>query len=115
SFNIAQEVISSPDLKEQIGKARDLISHGQSVSSALRKTTIFPYTVIQLISAGEKSGTTPQMLKKVSTNFKDEVSQKATRFVTVLEPFMILFMAVVVGFVVISIMLPIFQISQSIR
>ncbi|MGC9065343.1 MAG: type II secretion system F family protein [Candidatus Ratteibacteria bacterium] len=115
SFNIAQQVISSPDLKEQIGKARDLISHGNSVSSALRKTTIFPYTVIQLISAGEKSGTMPQMLKKISANFKDEVSQKATRFVTVLEPFMILFMAVIVGFVVISIMLPIFQISQSIR
>lgn len=115
SFNIAQDLISSPDLKKQIQRARDLISHGQSVSSALRKTTVFPYTVIQLISAGEKSGSMPEMLKKISSNFKDEVSQRAARFVTILEPFMILFMAVVVGFVVIGIMLPIFQISQSIR
>lgn len=115
SFTIAREVLSSPDIKEQIDRAKDLISHGQSVSSALRRTTSFPYTVIQLISAGEKSGTMPQMLLKVSTNFKEDVSQKATKFVTVLEPFMILFMAIVVGFVVISIMLPIFQISQSIR
>jgi len=115
SFNIAQEVVSNPDLRQQIDRARDLISRGQSVSSALRKTTMFPYTVIQLISAGEKSGTMPQMLMKISVNFKEEVSQKATRFVTILEPFMILFMAVIVGFVVIGIMLPIFQISQSIR
>ncbi len=115
SFNIAQDLISSPDLKQQVQKARDLISHGHSVSSALRKTTMFPYTVIQLISAGEKSGNMPEMLRRISSNFKDEVSQKATRFVTILEPFMILFMAAIVGFVVIGIMLPIFQISQSIR
>lgn len=115
SFTIAREVISSPDLKEQIDRAKELISHGQSVSSSLRKTTVFPYTVIQLISAGEKSGNLPQMLLKISANFKEDVSQRATRFVTILEPFMILFMAIVVGFVVISIMLPIFQISQNIR
>jgi len=115
SFTIAREVLSNPDLKAQIDKARDFISHGQSVSSALRKTTVFPYTVIQLISAGERSGTMPQMLLKVSTNFKEDVAQKATKFVTILEPVMILFMAIVVGFVVIGIMLPIFQISQSIR
>ncbi|MCX7705928.1 MAG: type II secretion system F family protein [bacterium] len=115
SLSIAREVLSSPDIKEQIDRAKDLISHGQSVSSALRRTTSFPYTVIQLISAGEKSGTMPEMLKKISTNFKEDVSQRATKFVTVLEPFMILFMAIVVGFVVISIMLPIFQISQSLR
>ncbi len=115
SFTIAREVLVSPDLKEQVDRARELISHGQCVSSALRRTTSFPYTVIQLISAGERSGNISQMLMKVSANFKEEVSQRAARFVTVLEPFMILFMAIVVGFVVIGIMLPIFQISQSIR
>ncbi|MCM8822805.1 MAG: type II secretion system F family protein [Candidatus Omnitrophica bacterium] len=115
SFSIAREVLSSPDLKQQIDRAKDLISHGQSVSSALRKTTVLPYTVIQLISAGERSGTMSEMLIKVSANFKEEVSQRATKFVTILEPLMILFMAIVVGFVVIGIMLPIFQISQSLR
>lgn len=115
SLTIAREVLSSPDIKEQIDRVKDLISHGQSLSSALRRTTAFPYTVIQLIAAGEKSGTMPQMLMKISANFKEDVSQRATKFVIVLEPFMILFMAIVVGFVVISIMLPIFQISQSIR
>ncbi len=115
SFNIAEDLIISPDLKQQVQKARDLISRGHSISSALRMTTMFPYTVIQLISAGEKSGTVPDMLKKISANFKEDVSEKATKFVTVLEPVMILFMALVVGFVVIGIMLPIFQISQSIK
>ncbi|MCM8815491.1 MAG: type II secretion system F family protein [Candidatus Omnitrophica bacterium] len=115
SFSIAREVLSSPDLKQQIDKAKDLISHGHSVSSALRRTTTFPYTAIQLISAGERSGTMSKMLMRVSSNFREEVSRRATRFVTILEPIMILFMAVVVGFVVIGIMLPIFQISQSIR
>lgn len=115
SLNIARELISIPELKQQIQKAQELISHGHSVSSALRITTNLPYTVIQLISAGEKSGTVPEMLKKISSNFKEEVSQKASKFVTILEPFMILFMAVIIGFVVLGIMLPIFQISQSIK
>ncbi|MCL5408783.1 MAG: type II secretion system F family protein [Candidatus Omnitrophica bacterium] len=115
SFDIAKEVIFSPLLKEEISQVREMISHGVSLSSALAKTTLFPYTVIQLVSAGEKSGHVPEMFKKISENFQEELSQKTTRFVTILEPAMIVFMAIIVGFVVISIMLPIFQISESIK
>jgi type II secretory pathway component PulF len=115
SFDIAKDVVFSPLLKEEISQVREMVSHGVSLSSALAKTKLFPYTVIQLISAGEKSGHVPEMFKKISENFQEELSQKTSRFVTILEPVMIILMAVVVGFVVISIMLPIFQISESIK
>lgn len=115
SFNISRQVVYSPRMKKEIEMVGELVSHGQSISGAMQKTTLFPYTVIQLVSAGEKSGRLPEMLKKIAATYQEEVTRKATRFVTVLEPLMIVFMAVVVGFVVIGIMLPIFQISQSIR
>jgi type II secretory pathway component PulF len=115
SFQISQEVIVSPILKSEVAAIREMVARGQSLSRSLKSTTFFPYTVVQLISAGEKSGTLPEMLHKISRNFREEVLQKSTRLVTILEPVMILLMAVVVGFLVLGIMLPIFQISQSIR
>ncbi len=115
SFDIAKEVIFSPLLKEEVSQTKEMISHGVSLSSALAKTSLFPYTVIQLISAGEKSGQVPEMFKKISEIFQEEISQKTSRLVTILEPAMIILMAIIVGFVVISIMLPIFQISEAIK
>jgi type IV pilus assembly protein PilC len=115
SLNIAKDVLISFNIKKEIEEISQYVSKGSSISSAFSKSKYFPYLFTQLISAGEKSGNLPEMLNKVGDIYEEELSQKSTRFVTFLEPFMILFMGGIIGFIVISVLLPIFQISQSIK
>ena len=115
SLNIAKDVLISFNIKKEIEEILQYVSKGGSISSAFSKSKYFPYLFTQLISAGEKSGNLPEMLNKIGDIYEEELSQKSTRFVTFLEPFMILFMGGIIGFIVISVLLPIFQISQSIK
>jgi len=115
SFNIAKNVLISFNMRKEIEEISQYVSKGGSISSAFSKSKYFPYLFSQLISAGERSGNLCEMLDKIGDIYEEELSQKSTRFVTFLEPFMILFIGGIIGFIVISILLPIFQISQSIK
>ncbi len=115
SLNIASQVISSPTLKSDIKGITELLSKGGSLSASFRSNKHFPYLVTQLVTAGERSGTLPEMFDKIGEIYEEEVSQSSTRLVNFLEPAMIVFMGGVVGTIVLAVLLPIFQISQSIR
>jgi len=115
SLNIAKDVLISSNIKKEIEEISQYVSKGGSISSAFSKSKYFPYLFTQLIGAGERSGNLSEMLDKIGDIYEEELSQKSTRFVTFLEPFMILFMGGIIGFIVISVLLPIFQISQSIK
>ncbi|MCM8803933.1 MAG: type II secretion system F family protein [Candidatus Omnitrophica bacterium] len=115
SLNIAKNVLVSFNIKKEIEEITEYVSKGGSLSSGFGKSRYFPYLFTQLISAGERSGNLPEMLDKIGNIYEEELSQKSIRFVTFLEPFMILFMGGIIGFIVMSVLLPIFQISQSIK
>lgn len=115
SLNIGKEVLNSIYIKKEVEEITEYVSKGGSISSGFSKSKYFPYLFTQLLGAGERSGNLSEMLDKIGDIYQDELSQKSTRFVTFLEPFMILFMGVIIGFIVISVLLPIFQISQSIK
>jgi type IV pilus assembly protein PilC len=115
SLNIAKDVLISFNMKNEIVGVSQHVSKGGSLSSGFLKSKYFPYLFIQLVGAGEKSGNLSEMLDKIGNIYEEELSQKSTRFVAILEPFMIFFMGTIVGFIVISVLLPIFKISQSIK
>jgi type II secretory pathway component PulF len=115
SLKIASQVISSPSLKNEIREIIESLSKGGSLSSSFRNNKYFPYLVTQLVTAGERSGTLSEMFDKIGEIYEEEVSQSSTRIINFIEPAMILFMGVVVGIIVLAVLLPIFQISQSIR
>jgi len=115
SLRISQNVLSSSELKKEVGEITDFILKGGSLSVAFKNSRRFPYLVTQLVSAGERSGTLSEMFGKIAEIYEDEVTQSSTRFVNFLEPAMILFMGCFVGMIVLAVLLPIFQISQSIR
>ncbi len=115
SLKIASQVISSPSLKNDVKEIIELLSKGGSLSTSFRTSSHFPYLVTQLVSAGERSGTLSEMFNRIGEIYEEEVSQSSTRLVNFIEPVMILFMGVVVGVIVLAVLLPIFQISQSIR
>lgn len=115
ALDIAKQVLVSSNLKKEVEEIKQFVSKGGSLSVGFGKSSYFPYLFTQLISAGERSGEVSEMLDKIGDIYEEELSQKSTRFVTFLEPFMILFMGGIIGFIVIAVLLPIFQISQSIR
>jgi len=115
SLNIGKEVLNSVYIKKEVEKIIEHVSKGGSISSGFSKSKYFPYLFTQLLGAGERSGNLAEMFDKIGDIYQEELSQKSMRFVTFLEPFMILFMGGIIGFIVISVLLPIFQISQTIK
>jgi len=115
SLRISSNVIISPSIKKELEKITEFVTKGGTLSNAFKNSEYFPYFVTQLVNAGEKSGNLAEMFDKIADIYEEEINQKSARFVTLLEPAMIIFMGVIVGFIVLAVLLPIFQISQSIR
>ncbi|MCM8761759.1 MAG: type II secretion system F family protein [Candidatus Omnitrophica bacterium] len=115
SFQIAGQVLSSRLLRKDIDDIIELLSKGSSLSASFRNSRYFPALVTQLVSAGEKSSSLAEMFNRIGEIYEEEVAQSSVRLANFIEPMMILLMGIVVGVIVLAILLPIFQISQSIR
>lgn len=115
ALEIVQNIVNNVVIADIIEKAREEVSEGRDLASALEQEEVFPPIVVQMISVGEQSGDLEQMLFNVSAAYENEVESSIMAMTSLLEPIMILLMAAVVGFVVMAILLPIFEMSQLIR
>ena len=115
SLDIARNVVGNEVLSDAIGRARQDVKEGESISNPLRKEGMFPPFVLRLISSGEQSGRLEEMLLKISDTYDDEVSATVTTLSSLVEPVMIILMGTLVGFIVLAILLPIFEMNQIIR
>ena len=88
------------------------IREGDTIADPLRRSGVFPSLVPHLIAVGEKSGELESMLHRIAQIYEAEVDRTITRMTTLLEPGMILVMGVVVFFIVVAILLPIFEMSH---
>lgn len=93
-------------------KAEELIASGQRLSASLEG---FPPVFLQLIATGEKSGRLADVLNKAADSYEGDFSRKINRAVSLFEPVMIFFMGLLVGFIVLAILLPMFQLNQLIK
>jgi len=112
SMEIVRNLVSNVVLRQALEEARQEISEGASITAPLARGGVFPPSVIQMISVGEQSGNLEGMLFKVADTFDSEVETSVTTFTSLLGPFMILFLAFFVGFVVLAVLLPIFEMSH---
>ncbi len=115
SMDIVKAVVNNTVLSKIIEDAKDRVREGEPLSEPLKRSGAFPSMVIQMMTAGEKSGELEGMLAKVSDAYDNEVDTTVSGLTALLEPIMVLFMGVVVLFVVLSILLPIFEMSQVVR
>ncbi len=90
----------------------DITKKGMDLSHALRKTAVFPLMVIQMIRVGEEGSALEEMLERIAVIQEKEVKQTLEKSIALLEPVMILFMALSVGFIVLAVMLPMFKMNQ---
>ncbi len=91
-----------------------VVQEGEDISSYLRsRTDVFPPLVVEMVKIGEETGSLPSMLNEIAEVYEDEMDLVISSFTSILEPFLIVFMGLVVGFVVIAMFLPLFTLTQA--
>lgn len=115
ALGIVKNIVNNIWISEAVERAMDDIQSGKGLAASLSGSRWFPPIAIQMIAAGEQSGDIESMLNKIADVFEGEVESQTLAMTSMLEPVMILTMGVSVGFIVISILLPIFEMNQMIR
>ena len=95
-----------------IDNVKECVIKGQTIAEPLKQSPQFPPIVVHMIAVGEASGNLEEMLFNVAETYDNEVETTVAGLTSVLEPIIIIVMGVVVGFIVLSILLPIFQLNQ---
>ncbi|MGI6748513.1 MAG: type II secretion system F family protein [Anaerovoracaceae bacterium] len=114
SLEIVIKVVGNRIIMEGLETTKEDIRKGMPLSQSLRKADVLPPLVYSMIGIGEESGTIEDMLDKTSEYYDDEIDNSISKLVSLLEPILIVFMAFIVGFIIISILLPVFEIYQSV-
>ena len=112
SLNIVEDVVGNKVYANALIEARGQVREGVSFSRPLANMPIFPSILVQMVKIGEESGNLVMMLNKVSNFYDREVGNAVEASISLIEPLMIVFLAGVVGFIVISIVLPMFEMFQ---
>lgn len=115
ALNTASESLGTPVLRDVLLQASKLVREGQSLSGALRASSVFPSLSLDMIEVGESTGALPAMLTSVAEFYEDDVSTRVTALLSLIEPVIMIVMAIFVGFILISLYLPIFSLADSIR
>ncbi|MFP4332514.1 MAG: type II secretion system F family protein [Campylobacterales bacterium] len=116
SIVLASQTFRNLAMQEYFGEIKDRVVEGKSISKALssiNKSEVVPKSFIHSISIGESSGNLSEMLGNISELYSFEVQNRQEKFLALLEPAVILFMGLVVGFIVVSMLLPVFNINFS--
>ncbi|MFH1655807.1 MAG: type II secretion system F family protein [Candidatus Omnitrophota bacterium] len=105
------EVLDNELLRQDTRRMLNEVTDGSSLTSAISKSKYFPEVVVNLVAVGEQSGTPEKSLFKVAESFERQTDQMIKVITSLLEPLLILVVGLVVGFIVISMLLPIFQMN----
>lgn len=113
-LEIAGKVLGNKFFEGAVKNIREDIRKGTQLSTAIRKVGIFPLMLLSMITIGEESGTLDDVLHKTAIFYDDESDTAITKMVGMLEPLMIIVMAAIIGFIVISVMLPMMGMMQNV-
>ncbi len=112
AMTIARNLVGNTLLANAIANAKENITEGQSIAGPLGKSGQFPPLVIHMISIGEKTGELPAMLKNVAETYEEQINAKIEGLTSLLEPLMIIGMGGMVGFIVISVFMPLLDLGN---
>ncbi len=115
ALQVSELVIGNQVIESSVARAREETEKGGALGQALERSGYFPSVFTDMVGVGEQSGRLDDMLLKVSSHLEDESESTIQTMMSLVDPILILVMGVVVGFVVIAVLLPLFEISQLIR
>jgi type IV pilus assembly protein PilC len=93
-----------------VRQVHDGVREGESIATPLRSARVFTPVVVSMIEVGEETGKLHEMLMKIADNFEEDVDHAVAGFTSIIEPVLIVFLAIVVGFLAVSMLLPLFVI-----
>ncbi|MFK7777316.1 MAG: type II secretion system F family protein [Gimesia sp.] len=111
SLRISKDAAGNKVISEAIGEAAESISAGKSIAEPFSTSGQFPEEVVEMIAVGEEANNLEQVLIDIADNMERQTNRKLDMFVRMLEPIMLLMMASVVVFVMLALLLPVFQSS----
>lgn len=114
-MEIVKNIVNNVWIARDIESASEEIEAGRSLAVPLARSAWFTPIMVQMIAVGEQSGELESMLQKIADAYEKDVESQIMAMTSMLEPIMILVMAVFVGFIVVAILLPIFEMNQMIR
>jgi type IV pilus assembly protein PilC len=116
SLEITVDVVQNSYFREVIKEAAKGVQAGQPLSASFaRREDLYPAFVGEMMSVGEETGTNVEMLKRLAIYYEEQVDRKTKDMSTIIEPFLMLFIGAAVGFFAISMITPIYQMSQNIN
>jgi general secretion pathway protein F len=115
ALEITQPIINNVLFQEALQRCQERIREGGSMAQTLKESGLFPPMLVHMVSVGERSGELESMLLKVAESYETQTESSIETVMGLIEPVMILFMGCIVGFVVMSILLPIFEMNQLIK
>jgi len=112
ALQIVRETVSNEIIARSIGEVHAGVKQGGSISKTLQNQGIFPPLAVHMMTVGEETGKLDEMLMRVAETYEASLQTALKRFISLLEPMLILFMGLVIGFIVISMLLAIFSINE---
>jgi len=106
ALNIVRETSGNVIISNAVASVHESVKEGETITQPLEASRVFPPMVISMVDVGEQTGALPEMLMKIADNYEDEVDNAVSAMTSLLEPIMIVFLAVIVGSIVIALFLP---------
>ena len=114
ALQITRDTLSNSFFVNAMSKVHDSVRDGEAMAVQMERETVFPSMVTSMVEIGEETGELPDMLTRIADNYDEDVDNAVAGVTSLIEPVMIVFLAVVVGFIVIALFLPIVAIIETI-
>jgi type IV pilus assembly protein PilC len=109
SLTIVKETAGNVIISNAVASVHESVKEGETITAPLESSGAFPPMVVSMVDVGEQTGALPEMLLKIADNYDEEVDNAVSAMTSLLEPIMIIFLAVIVGSIVIAMFLPLIK------
>ena len=113
ALTIVKETSGNVIIGNAVSAVHESVKEGETITAPLEASNVFPPMVISMVDVGEQTGALPEMLMKIADNYDDEVDNAVAAMTSLLEPIMIIFLAVIVGSIVIALFLPLIKLMDT--
>ncbi len=114
ALTIVKETSGNVIISNAVSAVHESVKEGETITAPLEASNVFPPMVISMVDVGEQTGALPEMLMKIADNYDEEVDNAVAAMTSLLEPIMIVFLAVIVGSIVIALFLPLIKLMESV-
>ena len=114
ALSIVKDTTGNQVVSKALQSVHDSVKEGEGMTAPLGASGVFPAMVVSMVEVGEETGALPEMLIRVANTYDDEVDNAVAAMTSIIEPIMIIFLAVVVGGIVIAMFMPLISIIGSI-